>query len=43
VGVSFPTAAQADAIVSGDDDLLAPGDAAGVPVLRVREVLALFV
>ncbi len=35
--------AQADAIVSGDDDLLALGDKAGVPVLRVGEALGLFV
>jgi hypothetical protein len=29
--------------VSGDDDLLALSDAAGVPVLRVAEALSLFV
>lgn len=39
--VAAALTAQADAIVSGDDDLLARGDAAGVPVLRVGEALAL--
>jgi uncharacterized protein len=41
--VAAALAVQADAIVSGDDDLLALGDAAGLPVLRVAEALALFV
>lgn len=39
--IAAALAAQADAIVSGDDDLLVLGDAAGVPVLRVGEALGL--
>lgn len=41
--VAAAVAAKADAIVSGDDDLLALGEATGVPVLRVVEALGLFV
>jgi putative PIN family toxin of toxin-antitoxin system len=41
--VAAAIAARADAIISGDDDLLALGEAAGVPVLSVAQALALFV
>lgn len=41
--IAAALAAKADAIVSGDDDLLSLGDAAGMPVLRVAEALGLFV
>jgi predicted nucleic acid-binding protein len=32
-------AAQADAIVTGDEDLLSMGTFAGIPILRVRQAL----
>ncbi len=35
--------AKADAIVSGDNDLLARGEVAGLPVLTLAEALDLFV
>jgi uncharacterized protein len=41
--VAAALAAKADAIVSGDDDLLGLGEAVGVPVLTVANALELFV
>ena len=40
--VAAAIAASADAIVSGDDDLLSLQEAAGIPVLRAAEALTLF-
>ncbi len=40
--VAAAVTAQADAIVSGDDDLLALSEVAGVAVLRVSEAITLF-
>ena len=40
--VAAALAAKADAIVSGDDDLLALGEVAEVPVLKVAEAVKLF-
>jgi uncharacterized protein len=41
--VAAALAAKADAIVSGDDDLLDLGEAAGIPVLKVTEALSVMI